>query len=191
MPIQNPPTVPSRETLLNGGVFVRQTMERESVTAATVTLPATTGIMHLNAVQCFAGDVITNISVRWGGTGAGTPVNWWFALYDNAASPANLIGQTADQTTTAIPGTNTTTLALTGGPFALTSSGIYYAAVMVKATTTPTLCGKGLAAPTVTSGLIAGQKTIACSGGAALTTTAPATVAVTVATGGLAYVALS
>ena len=42
----------------------------------------------------------TNYDVYFGGTAANTPTNWWFALYDDSATPA-LLRQTADQTSTA------------------------------------------------------------------------------------------
>jgi hypothetical protein len=41
-----------------------------------------TQVMTAVPIKLAAGDVITNISFQSGATAAGTPTNWWFALYD-------------------------------------------------------------------------------------------------------------
>lgn len=117
-----------------------------------------------------AGEVVTNLSFRSGATAAGTPTNWWFALYSNAATPA-LLSQSADQLTAAWAATTTKTLALAAAQ-TIPATGIYWAAIMVKATTVPTLVGT-LVAPAI----VTGERNLSQSSGAALTTTAPATIA--------------
>jgi len=101
--------------------------------------PLTSGQLYAVALPLLAGDVVTNLSFRSGGTAAVTPTNWWFALYSSAATPA-LLATTADQTTTAW-GTNTTkTVALTA-PQTIAADGVYYAAIMMAAATVVNLLG--------------------------------------------------
>lgn len=191
MPIITPPAPPSRDFLLNGSLPTRETMPRDAANALTVGLPGTTGIYHADAVLLYAGDIITNITVRWGGTSANTPTHWWFALYDTQATPA-LIAQTADQTTTAITTATTTTLALgSPAPYTVPVTGLYYVMEMVVATATPTLVGRGLASIAVSTGLVTGQKFPALAGGSGLTTTAPGTLVGATGSAVQAYVALT
>lgn len=130
----------------------------------------TTQVMTAVPVKLVAADVITNLSFTSGTTAAGTPTNWWFALYDSAATP-NLLAQTADQTTTAWAAFTTKTLALATAQ-TISKSGIYWAAIMVKATTVPTLLGQVCMPPIVT-----GERNLAVTSGSALVATATATLA--------------
>lgn len=129
-----------------------------------------TGVMTSVPIFLQAGDVVTNLSARSGATAAGTPTNYWFALYSDAATPA-LLAQTADQTTTAWAANTTKTLALSA-PYTVPKTGIYWAAIMVTATTPPTLLG-ACAAPAI----VTGERNLSQSSGSALTTTAPSTIA--------------
>lgn len=129
-----------------------------------------TGVMTSVPVFLAEGDLVTNLSFISGNTAAGTPTAWWFALYSNAATPA-LMAQTADQTTTAWAANTVKTVALATAQ-RITESGIYWAAVMVAATTVPTLVGTLGAKPVLT-----GERNLSQSSGSGLTTTAPATIA--------------
>lgn len=129
-----------------------------------------TGVMTSVPIKLVAGDVVTNLTFRSGATAAGTPTNWWFALYSNAATPA-LLAQTADQTTTAWAANTTMTKALATAQ-TIAETGIYWAAIMVTATTVPTLIGTVCMAAVIT-----GERNLSQSSGSALTTTAPATIA--------------
>jgi hypothetical protein len=71
----------------------------------------TTQVMLSVAIPLEAGDVVTNLTFVSGDTQAGTPTNWWFALYDTQATPAK-IAQTADQTSTAWAANTVKTVAL-------------------------------------------------------------------------------
>jgi hypothetical protein len=172
----------SEEWLLDGqleqvahpGSPVRSTLDRRDITAD-VAAALTTQVILAVAIPLQAGDVITNLTFKSGATAAGTPTNWWFALYDNSATP-NLLQQTADQTTTAWAANTAKQLAL-ASVVAITVSGIYYAAIMVKATTVPSLPCDVLPLAGVSSAVLTGQKTLALTSGSALTTTAPATLA--------------
>lgn len=130
----------------------------------------TTQVMTAVPIFLAAGEVVTNISFFVGTTAAGTPTNWWVALYSSAATPA-LLAQSADQTTGAMAANTKQTVALATAQTILTS-GIYWVAIMVKATTVPTLFGC-LAVPPI----LTGEKNLAVTSGSALTTTATATLA--------------
>lgn len=144
----------------------------------------TTQVMTSVPVKLYAGDVITNISVRSGATAAGTPTNWWFALYSNAATPA-LLAQTADQTSTAWAANTTKTVALATAQ-TITTTGVYWVGIHAKATTVPTLLG-ALVAPAIATG----ERNLSVSSGAALTATAPATIASPAAKDFAPYVVLT
>lgn len=135
----------------------------------------TTQIMTSVAIPLQAGDVVTNLTFRSATTAASVPTNWWFALYSNASTPA-LLAQTADQTTGAWAANTTKTLALSAA-YQVTVSGIYYAAIMVKATTPPTLAGlTALQHADVSTGLLTAEKQLAVTSGSSLTTTAPSSI---------------
>jgi hypothetical protein len=138
--------------------------------ASDVSVPLTTQVMTSVPIFLVGGDVITNISVRSGATAAGTPTNYWVALYSNAATPA-LLAQSADQLTAAWAANTTKTLALATAQ-TVSVTGVYWAAIMVKATTVPSLLGSIAVPPIVT-----GERNLAQTSGAALTGTAPGTIA--------------
>jgi hypothetical protein len=176
------------QAYLNGlptGTF-RTNMNRDGVVSNLSAL--TTQVMLDTALYLEAGDVVTALTFTSGGTAAGTPTNWWFALYDTQATPA-LIGQTADQLTAAWAANTAMKLNL-ATPYTVPATGVYRAAVMVKATTVPTLIGS--AVQTAASSAIAtGQKVLASTSGSSLVATAPATVATPTAVGTVPYVIAS
>lgn len=130
----------------------------------------TTQVMTSVPIYLAAGDVVTNLTFMSGATAAGTPTNWWFALYSNASTPA-LIAQSADQTSTAWAAFTAKTLALSAA-YTVLQTGVYWAAIHVKATTVPTLLGSIAVKPIAT-----GARNLAQTSGSALTATAPATIA--------------
>jgi hypothetical protein len=154
-----------------GGMFA-SSIRQESINADLAAL--TTQVMTSVAVPVQSGDVVTSVTFKSGATAAGTPTNWWFAVYSAAGTPA-LLGQTADQTTTAWAANTAMTLAL-ATPVLVQASGVLYVSVMVKATTVPTLLGANLSLAGASAG-IAGSKVRAQTSGSGLTTTAPATIA--------------
>lgn len=179
---------PGDGTLMwNGGVLMRETLERDEITSQTLGM-ALTGVMYVVGVKCYRGDVLTNIGVRWGTTGQASPTNWWFALYDPSL---NLIGQTPDQTTTAIAASSFTRFAMTGGPYTMAATGIHYACIMVASAAQPTLIGKSLVVTGAAGGFVTGQKKIVgTSVATGFTTTAPGTVAISTSTPGIPYIVL-
>lgn len=130
----------------------------------------TTQVMTAVPIKLAAGDVITSISYFVGTTAAGTPTNSWVALYSSAATPA-LLAQSADATSGALAANTKQTIALATAQ-TIAKTGIYWAAIMSKATTVPTLLGQIVIPPIVT-----GEPNMAITSGSALTTTAPATLA--------------
>jgi hypothetical protein len=167
--------------------FFRRNLPRTGLTddaGDTGHVALVTQVMTSVPIYLHAGDVITNVSFRSGATAANTPTNWWFALYSKAATPA-LLAQTADQTSTAW-GANTTMTKALASPVTITESGIYWVGIMVKATAVPTLLGT-IGAPAI----VAGERNLSQSSGAALTTTAPATIATPTAKDFVPYVVLT
>lgn len=133
----------------------------------------TTGVMWSGGIPLFAGDVITSMAFRVG-TAAVSPTHWWVALYD---INKNLMAQSADQLTTAMPGNTTFDVALSA-PQTIPTTGIYYAALCTVAATIPTVVCSGIAAGfgQVLSGLVAGMASKSQTSGSALTGTAPASI---------------
>jgi len=161
------------EYYLSGApAFMRSNIHRSQ--AGTDLSALATGVMTSTAILLYAGDTVTNLTFTSGSTAAGTPTHWWFALYSTAGTPA-LLAQTADQANAAWAASTAKTVAL-ASPYAVTTTGIYYAACMVTATTPPSLVGASVNA--VASGaVVSGLKVLSQTSGSALTTTAPATIA--------------
>jgi hypothetical protein len=155
------------------GMF-RANMRRKEITSD-VTAALTTQVMLSVALPLQAGDTVTNLTFVSGATAANTPTNWWVALYSNAATPA-LLAQSADQTTTAWAANTTKTVALATAQL-ISVSGVYYAALMVKATAPPSLLCEVLGIAGAGGAILTGQKVVAQTSGSALTATAPATIA--------------
>jgi hypothetical protein len=149
-------------------------MRRKEITSD-VTAALTTQVMLSVALPLQAGDTVTNLTFVSGATAANTPTNWWVALYSNAATPA-LLAQSADQTTTAWAANTTKTVALATAQL-ISVSGVYYAALMVKATAPPSLLCEVLGIAGAGGAILTGQKVVAQTSGSALTATAPATIA--------------
>lgn len=91
--------------------------------------------LHFCAVYLPTGTLCTNITFVAGSTGAGTPTNQWFGLWDSSRVQLRL---TADDTSTVWAADTAKTLALSS-TFTTTYSGLHYVSVMVKATTPPFL----------------------------------------------------
>ena len=149
--------------------------------AATATVTPTTQIMNLTAIYLPAGVTVRQITAASIGA-AGTPTNFWFALYDDGrgSSSANqlaLLGQTIDNT--GARGANALITSTMITPFTTRYAGIYYIAIMDKATTVSTYAGTVAKGSTATvnlaavAGLINTGSHSACTSGSALTTVAP------------------
>lgn len=144
-----------------------------------------TGVMLSVALPLQAGDIVTSLTFLSGATAAATPTNWWFALYDTAATAA-LLRQTADQTSTAWAANTAKTVALATS-YTVPTSGVYRAAVMVAAGTPPTIAGLTVQNAAGAGAVVSGQLILAQTSGSGLTTTAPATIATPTTVANLAY----
>lgn len=145
----------------------------------------TTQVMLDTAIYLEKGDLVAYLTFLSGATAAGTPTNWWFSLYDPTGT--TLLGQTADQLTAAWAANTAKKVAL-ASPYVVPATGVYRAAIMVKATTVPTLAGSSVRAA-ASSAIVTGQAVLAQTSGSSLTTTAPATIATPTAVGTVPYVA--
>ncbi len=176
------------EKLMNGSNRnIKFTWPRVSSMSATNGPNPSSGVMHAAAIVLEAGQVVTNISFRVGGTGATLGSNndshWWVALYDTA-SPANLLSQSADQTTASLLSGSVKTLALStnGGAQTIATTGVYYIAFMLNFGTggVPVMCnllGQNLGNTTVATGFTGTMPLLALQSGSGLTTTATGTLA--------------
>ena len=120
--------------------FLAETIPRQLCPEANSVI-ATTGQIFNQLIYILGGTSVTSITFWSATTGANIPTHYAFGLYSYSATAPSLIGSTADQTTTAWAGNTKLTLALTGGPFVIATSGLYYVAVGIVATTVPTLKG--------------------------------------------------
>lgn len=142
----------------------------------------TTQVMTSVGVPLVAGSVVSTMSICSGATALATPSHAWMALYSPAGA---LLGQSTDVPSQALAANTVLTHTFAtgtgaGGSIPITSTGIYFAAVMIQATTVPTLIGRASGA--VVAGQLAlntalGFPAIAQTSGSSLTTTAPATIA--------------
>ena len=160
-----------------------ETIPREICPEVNTTAPAS-GTLGMMAIYLTSGQLISNITLASATTAAGTPTNYFFALYDGNR---NLLAQSANQTTNAWPANTVKTLAMTT-PFRVSVSGLYYIGYMMTATTVATL--KGGTARTGgqlanTAPVIYGTSTTG------LTTTLPATAAAITGTTASLYAAVS
>jgi hypothetical protein len=121
------------ESALKAGAY--ETMVRQCVSDDLSALA--TGQLILVAIDLPGDLLVNNLSFVSAGTAANTPVNQWFALYDQNL---NKLAVTADDTTNAWNANALKTLAISGG-FRTTYAGLHYVGVMVKATVVPTLAG--------------------------------------------------
>ncbi|GGN86363.1 hypothetical protein GCM10010112_67840 [Actinoplanes lobatus] len=141
----------------------------------------TTQVLSTVPIYLFQGDTVTSITFVSATTAASVPTNWWFALYDPDGA---LVGQTADQTSTAWAANTKMTKAL-GTPAAITETGWYRAGIMVKATTPPTLAGVALHNAVESAALISGELILSATSDSSLTDTAPATLGALTAIAGV------
>lgn len=129
-----------------------------------------TGVAIGTRIWLRKGDLATNLTFVSGATGAGTPTNWFHALYTPAGA---LVAQSADQLTAAWAANTAKKLALSA-PYTVPADGWYIASTSMTATTVVTLIGN---APivTATAGVHTGSLALGFTFGSALAGTAPAT----------------
>jgi len=121
---------------LGGNGTLAETMPRETCPEVNTTVAAS-GTLFMQAIYLKAGQLISNITLASATTAAGTPTNYFAALYDGSR---NLLAQSANQTTTAWAANTVKTLAMTT-PYRVQTSGLYYIGYFMTATTVATLKG--------------------------------------------------
>lgn len=164
--------------------FYRANMGRiQAVSNASV---LTTQVMSSVPVWLREGEVVTSLTFVSATTAANTPTNWWFALYGPHATAASapLLGQTADQTSTAWAANTVMTKDL-AAPVTVATTGWHRAAIMVKATTPPTLAGVALHNAAESGAVITGELILSATSGSSLTDTAPSTIGALTAIAGV------
>ena len=160
-----------------------ESMPRETCPEVNTTAPAS-GTLAMQLIYLKAGQLISNITIASATTAAGTPTNYFFALYD---VNRNLLAQSANQTTTAWAANTVKTLAMTSA-YRVTASGPYYIGYFMTATTVATLKG-GTAR---TGGQLAGSAPIIYgTSTTGLTTALPATAAAITSATASIYAAVS
>lgn len=121
--------------------------ESVPVAACTAALTLTSGTAVLTAIHLAAGTVVSNVGFVTVAASV-TPTHGWAALVD---SSGNVLGVTADLTSTVLAATTWNTLALTA-PVTTKYTGLYYVAVMVAAATEPSLAGSAAVQAAMSSG---------------------------------------
>lgn len=114
-----------------------ETMLRQTCPEVNTVAPTASGTLFMQAIYLAAGQLVSNITISSATTAAGTPTNYFFALYD--ANRA-LRAVSANQTTTAWAANTIKTLAMVT-PYRVPNSSLYYVGLMVAATTVPTTKG--------------------------------------------------
>ena len=114
-----------------------ETMPREICPEVNTVAPTVSGTLFMQAIYLKAGTLVSNIGISSGTTAAGTPTNYFFALYDGARA---LRAVSANQTTTAWAANTYKSLAMTT-PYRVPTSGIYYIGIMMTATAVITTKG--------------------------------------------------
>lgn len=165
--------------LLRSGAIAETVPRWLAATNATV---LSTGRMSLVGIHLEAGQVVSNISFMSATTALGTGTHQWFALYSSARA---LLGQTANDTSTAWGANSVKTLAM-ATPYTVTASGLYYLGINVTATTVPTLFAyAGNANPIGLTPILTGTSD------SSLTSTAPATATAITAAANVPYAYVS
>lgn len=168
-------TLPYQDSGVSISGVLAETLPRNVITE-TNTAALTSGTLHMVGVYLRRGQIVNSISFFSATTASGTPTNGFFGLYSSALSK---LAETANFTTEAWAANTIKTKSVTT-PYTVITSGFYYLAIMLTATTVPTLKG----GTTKTASQLAGTAPILHGNSTAgLTTSIPATAgAITVST---------
>jgi hypothetical protein len=154
-----------------------ETIPRELCPEVNTTMAAT-GVINMQAIYLTAGQLVSNITISTATTAAGTPTNYFFALYSGLQTAPALLAVSANQTTTAWAANTIKTLAMTTA-YRVPTSGNYYIAYAMVATTVPTIKGG-----TARTGGTLGAQTPAIYGTSSTITTSMPSTAAALTTGG-------
>lgn len=118
---------------------IAETIPRQLCPEINTTMAAA-GTLNMQAIYLTAGQLVSNITLCSATTAAGTPTNYFFALYSGSQSAPALLAQSANQTTSAWAANTIKTLAMTT-PYRVPTSGVYYVGYFMTATTVATMKG--------------------------------------------------
>ncbi len=167
--------------------LLAETLPLWAATANTTYL--STGVMSSAAIYLQKGTIVTSLAFMSSTTAESNPVHAWAALYDTAATPA-LIGQSTDDAAHAWTA-NTLKKFTLASAYTVTTSGVYYASLMLAATV-PTIKTSVVHTSTTLVNAAAQFQTGAfdrvVTSGTSLTTTAPGTIASTTVTGATPWI---
>jgi hypothetical protein len=124
---------------------IRESFRRGAGATITGQSVLTSGLAYLAAVVYEAGEVVTSITFRSGGTALVTGTHQWFGLAD---ASGNKLAVSNNDTNAAWAASTNKTLTLSSS-YTIPTTGIYYHVCMVAATTVPNL--SGVAASTAVS----------------------------------------
>lgn len=172
-------------------VWCRENFPRARTVTADQTAALSTGVMLSVAVPLFAGDTIKTITVMVGNTAGSAMTHQWAALYDTSATPALVTGSQSTDGTSAAIAANTALAFTLGTAYTVPADGIYYAGIMVAATTVPSLMCMSTGRTTMAGAVITGQKVLAQTSGSSLAASAPATIATPSTVAQVPYVVLN
>lgn len=130
------PLVAGPETAATTGALA-ETVPRTQVSASSA---FTSGNLLIQSIFLPAGVSVGHIGFGTGTTAGATMTHWWAALLDNTYKQQ---AHSADQTSGAIAASTWFSLAM-ATPFVTTYSGTYFLALMVAATTMPTILQSGV-----------------------------------------------
>lgn len=116
---------------------IAETFSRAFSTYTANSAALTSGTMFMSAIALSAGTTVSSATFTSATQAAVAPTNQWFALYTSALA---LVGQTADDTSTAWAANSAKTLSF-ATPLVTTYSGLYYLGILVAAGTVPSLAG--------------------------------------------------
>lgn len=120
-----------------GGGIAGHIAETVAASSATAALTMTSGSASIAAVRLVAGQVVSNAGFVTSTTAGITMTHWWLALLDSSYTVRAV---SADQTSGAIGASTWFTLPF-ASVYTVPSTGVYFVAVMIAASTVPTLCG--------------------------------------------------
>ena len=112
--------------------WLAESLPRELCPEAATSISTNTGV--LCPIFLRAGTVVTNVLFHTSSTAAGTPTHWQFGLYSLAGV---LLTASADQATAAIAANTLFSLAMAPA-YTVQTTGLYYTALSIAATTVPT-----------------------------------------------------
>lgn len=123
-----------------------QNMPRLAATASTA---GTSGDVRIVPIVAQAGQSITAINITAGAVGSTTLTHSWAVLCDSARAVLHTVtNNTTDWTADTVR-----TWTLTGGPYAVTTTGLFYVAWSVTAVVMPSLLGTDSAPPNANQAL--------------------------------------